>query len=49
MEQLRAIILSKLQTNLSEVQKYQEIIKSYKINLHYAKFYKNIHKLSEEL
>ena len=34
---------------MSEVQKYQEIIKSYKINPHYTKFYKNTHKLSEEL
>lgn len=38
-----------MQTNLMEVQKYREIIKSYKINPYYAKFYKNIHKLSEEL
>lgn len=38
-----------MQTNLMEVQKYRENVKCYKINPKYAKFYKNTHKLSEEL
>ena len=36
-------------TTEEEKAQYQEIIKSYKINPHYTKFYKNTHKLSEEL